>query len=78
MSEQSNSQQPQHLNSAQIAQVDKKIRDAVQTIVKDVALRQWAVEQTLTHCARHNDFKEVAQMFETIYGFVSKLGMPPA
>ena len=60
------------LNSAQLSQIEKKIRDHVATIVKDVGLRQWAVEQTLTHCSRHNDFKELPQVFETIYSFVSK------
>lgn len=64
--------QPQHLNSAQIQQLEKKLRDAVQAIVKDVALRQWAVEQVLTHCSRHQDFKDLAQMFEETYSFAAR------
>ena len=58
------------LNSAQLSQIEKKIRDHVATIVKDVGLRQWAVEQTLNHCS-HNNIKEMSEVFETIYSFVS-------
>ena len=66
------SDQPQHLNSAQMAALKREVLASVQAIVKDVNLRQWAVEQALTHCARHNDFMELSQFFETIYTFVSK------
>ena len=64
-------QPPAPLNAAQIAHLNKQLGDKVASIVKDVGLRQWAVEQALTHCARHNDFKELSAFFEVIYKFVS-------
>ena len=62
----------QHLNSAQIQQVERKVLEHTQNLMKNINLRQWAVEQALTHCARHSDFKELEEMFEKIYTFVSK------
>jgi hypothetical protein len=64
--------QQSRLNSAQISSLEKKLRDSVQAIVKDVNLRQWAVEQALTHCARHNEFKDIEPMFAAIYKFVAQ------
>ena len=59
------------LNAAQVSAIEAKIREHVANVVKDVGLRQWAVEQALTHCARHNEFKDLQPMFEAIYQFVA-------
>ena len=64
--------QPQRFNSAQLSSLEKKLRESVQAIVKDVSLRQWAVEQALTHCARHNEYKDIQPIFEGIYKFVAQ------
>jgi hypothetical protein len=69
---QPNLAQQQRFNSAQISTLEKKLRESVQAIVKDVSLRQWAVEQALTHCARHNEFKDIQPIFEGIYKFVAQ------
>ena len=69
---QPNMAQQQRFNSAQLSSLEKKLRESVQAIVKDVSLRQWAVEQALTHCARHNEFKDIEPMFAAIYKFVAQ------
>lgn len=61
----------QHLNSAQVAAIEAKIREHVAAVVKDVALRQWAVEQTLKYASAESDFNDVAKLFVKTYEFIS-------
>ena len=61
----------QHLNAAQQAAVERHMVETTQQLLTNIKLRQWAVEQALTHCARHNEFKDLKQIFEGIYEFVS-------
>ncbi len=62
----------QHLNAAQRQAVEDRLSEAITTYMRDVNLRKWCVEQALTHCARHSDFKELEKMFEAIYQFTAK------
>jgi len=54
----------QHLNAAQMAAVQHE----VQRVVAGLKLRQWVVEQVLTHCADEHPMRLVRDLYTFIIG----------
>jgi hypothetical protein len=55
---------PGHLNAAQLAAVNQE----VQRIVAGIKLRQWVVEQVLTHVAAEHPVRLVRELYSFIIG----------
>ena len=60
---------PSHLNAQQVAALEKDIRAKLDSVVKDVELRKWAVEQAMGHTIPERSSLDAA---EQIYNFISR------
>ena len=47
-------EQSQHLNAAQLAEISKRMEAQVNTILDRIQLRKWSVEQALAICSSLN------------------------
>ena len=56
---------PSHLNAQQVAALEKDIRAKLDSVVKDVELRKWAVEQAMK-------VSYSVDMAQQIYDFISR------
>jgi hypothetical protein len=60
-----------HLNAAQISNLERRLQENLKNIVKDVTLRQWAVEQILTKVTGDINPKTFMDAVDAIYKFVA-------
>jgi hypothetical protein len=66
----------EHLNSAQLQQIQKEAERQIGAYIDRLQLRKWAIEQTLTMCSEpHVTFpngRALIDMAQAIYDFVAK------
>ena len=59
---------PSHLNAQQVAQLEKDIRAKLDSVVKDVELRKWAIERAFE---KHDSLDACLTVAMQVYRFIS-------
>ena len=65
----------QHLSGAQIQKIENQIVSAVQTRMRDLDLRKWALQTAVNHIGSH-DGEELLALASKIHDFITQPERP--